>query len=200
MIAYLIGDVADIGNDHVVLEVNHIGFNVKIPGSVLPFLPGIGEKVKIFTYTYVREDAFQLYGFPTQDDLDMFKLLITVNGIGPKGALGILSVLNADEVRRAVIDQDAKTIAKAPGIGSKTAQRLLLDLKDKIKIEELSFMKDSITVNGDEGLHSERDEAIEALTALGYSLSEASATIRKIPPLENENAEILLKEALKRMY
>ena len=130
MFAYLVGKIADISEDNLVLEVNHIGFNIKIPSSLHSSLPGIGEEIKIHTYTCVREDSFQLYGFLTRDDLDMFRLLITVNGIGPKGGLAVLSVLSADDIRMAVLSQDAKTIAKAPGIGAKTAQRVILDLKD----------------------------------------------------------------------
>lgn len=87
MFAYLVGKIADISEDNLVLEVNHIGFNIKIPSSLHSSLPGIGEEIKIHTYTCVREDSFQLYGFLTRDDLDMFRLLITVNGIGPKGDL-----------------------------------------------------------------------------------------------------------------
>ncbi len=143
MIAYLKGKITDIAEENVVLEVNDIGYNVKITGRTLGMLPAAGEEVKIYTYTYVREDAIHLYGFLTRDDLKMFKLLITVNGIGPKGALAVLSVMDADELRFAIISGDAKAIAKAPGIGGKTAERAILDLKDKVSIEDSFVNKES---------------------------------------------------------
>ena len=136
MFAYLIGRVAGVTEDNLVLEVGQIGFNVKIPASLPSLLPPVGGEVKIYTYTCVREDAFQLYGFLSQDELDMFRLLITVSGIGPKGGLAILSAMSADDVRLAVLTQDAKAIARAPGVGPKTAQRLILELKDKISMED----------------------------------------------------------------
>lgn len=170
MFAYLIGRIADISEDNLVLEVNNIGFNVKIPSGIHGLLPGLGEEVKIHTYTCVREDSFQLYGFLTKDDLDMFRLLITVNGIGPKGGLAVLSVLSADDIRMAVLSQDAKTIARAPGIGAKTAQRVILDLKDKVSLEDTFVAKESAAYTESlSGLTESRNEAVEALTALGYS-------------------------------
>ena len=137
MYAYIKGEIVDIAEDNVVLECNNIGYNIKVPFSVIQSLPGIGEDVKIYTYTCVREDAFILYGFLTKDDLWIFKKLITVNGIGPKGALGILSAMSADDLRFAIIAGDSKAIAKAPGIGAKSAERIILDLKDKIDLEPM---------------------------------------------------------------
>ena len=162
MFAYLIGRIADISEDNLVLEVNNIGFNVKIPSGIHGLLPGLGEEVKIHTYTCVREDSFQLYGFLTKDDLDMFRLLITVNGIGPKGGLAVLSVLSADDIRMAVLSQDAKTIARAPGIGAKTAQKVILDLKDKVSLEDTFVAKESAAYTESlSGLTESRNEAVE---------------------------------------
>lgn len=200
MFAYLIGKVADISDDNLILEVGHIGFNIKVPASVISVLPGIGQEVKIYTYTCVREDAFLLYGFLKKDDLDIFRKLITVNGIGPKGGLGILSVLSADELRLAVLSQDAKAIAKAPGVGMKTAQKVILELKDKVSLEETFVSSESVSYAADTGSSSVRSEAVEALTALGYSVSEALRAVGKVENAEEMDVETLLKAALKNMF
>ena len=198
MFAYLIGRIADISEDNLVLEVNNIGFNVKIPSGIHGLLPGLGEEVKIHIYTCVREDSFQLYGFLTKDDLDMFRLLITVNGIGPKGGLAVLSVLSADDIRMAVLSQDAKTIARAPGIGAKTAQRVILDLKDKVSLEDTFVAKESAAYTESlSGLTESRNEAVEALTALGYSATEALRAVKKVENAESMDVGELLKAALK---
>ena len=134
MIAYLKGIIAEVTPTRLVLEVNHIGYEIFISAREASELPGRGEEVKIYTYFNVREDAMQLFGFQSEDDLEMYKLLLNVNGVGPKAALGILSVLTADDVRFAVLSDDAKAIAKAPGIGMKTAKKLILELKDKLTL------------------------------------------------------------------
>ena len=116
MYSYIKGELSEIvAENHIVVENGEIGYNIYIPGQVLSLLPGVGEEVKIYTYLCVREDAFILYGFLTRDDLNVFKLLIGVSGIGPKGALAILSVMSTDDLRFAVLSDDAKAIAKAPG-------------------------------------------------------------------------------------
>ena len=132
MYAYLKGTVEEITEDNLVLEAGQIGYNIKVSARTLHSIGAIGSYVKIYTYTLVREDSFSLYGFMTRDDLDIFKKLITVNGIGPKGGLAILSVMSADELRFAIVSGDARAIAKAPGVGAKTAERVILDLRDKI--------------------------------------------------------------------
>lgn len=204
MIAYLKGKIADIAEENVVLEVNHIGYNIKITGRTLGMLPAVGEEIKIYTYTYVREDAIHLYGFLTRDDLTMFKLLITVNGIGPKGALAVLSVMDADELRFAIISGDAKAIAKAPGIGGKTAERAILDLKDKVSIEDSFMNKESESYQaGTENAGTAGTvvkEAAEALTALGYSASDALRAVKKVENAEELSVEEVLKLALKKLF
>ena len=200
MIAYLIGKVADITEDNLVVEVGHIGYNVRVPGSVVALLPPIGEEVKIYTYTSVREDAIQLFGFLTKDDLDMYRQLITVSGIGPKGGLSVLAAMSADELRMAVIAQDAKAIAKAPGIGNKTAQRIILELKDKISLEDTFVSRESISASAaGSGISQARTEAVEALTALGYAASDA---LRAVKAVERDDMDVeeLLKAALKKMF
>ena len=136
MYSYIRGPLAEVEMDHIVLDVYGVGYNIYIPTNCMEYLPGIGEECKIHTYLYVREDAMMLYGFLTKDDLDLFKQLISVSGIGPKGALGILSALSADDLRFAILAGDSKAIAKAPGIGAKTAQRVILELKDKMSLED----------------------------------------------------------------
>lgn len=197
MYAYIKGEIVDISEDNVVLECNNIGYNIKVPFSVVQRLPGIGEDVKIYTYTCVREDAFILYGFLSKDDLWIFKKLITVNGIGPKGALGILSAMSADDLRFAIIAGDAKAIAKAPGIGAKSAERIILDLKDKIDLEPMLTPQEPVSSSGQLLNSDAKNEAIEAMTALGYSASEAVKAVKQLTITEDMDSGVILKEALK---
>lgn len=201
MIGYLKGELAEIKESYVVLEVNNIGYEVYLPSSSIMGLPSLGSTIKLFTYMHVREDAIGLFGFLTKDDLEMFKLLITVNGIGPKGAVGILSGITADEIRFAVLAEDVKTISKAPGIGAKTAGKLILELKDKIKLA--SAFEQKLLNEADNkqmsGVLAMKEEAIQALTVLGYSGSEAMKMINQVEITETMSAEDILKMCLKRM-
>lgn len=198
MYAYVKGILAEIEPDHIVVEVNGIGYNVYIPTNCLDYLPSVGEECKIYTYLYLREDAMMLYGFLTKDDLELFKKLITVSGIGPKGAVGVLSVLSADDLRFAILSGDAKAIAKAPGIGVKTAQRVILELKDKISLEDAFEKKiehtNALTKNTN---HQIRNDAVLALTALGYSSAESLKVVSKVEITEDMDVEAVLKAALK---
>jgi len=204
MIAYLKGEIVYVTEDNLVLDVNQVGYNVKISSSVANALPGVGNIVKIYTYTLVKEDAFQLYGFLTKDDLEIFKKVITVNGIGPKGALAILSIMSADDLRFAIIAGDAKAISKAPGIGAKTAERLILDLRDKVSVDEafdLAFQNSNKTdVSGNDLTGHIKNDAVEALVALGYSASDALQAVKKVDISEDMDTEQLLKQALKQMF
>ncbi len=199
MYAYLKGKVAEVSGDNLVMEVGNIGYNIRIPGSVVPLLPPAGQEVKVYTYTSVREDALQLFGFLSRDDLEMYKMLISVSGIGPKGGLAVLSAMRADEVRMAVVSQDAKAIAKAPGIGNKTAQRIILELKDRVSLPDVfpSQAQESGAVQTT-GLGQAREEAVEALTALGYSSTDALRAVKAVGG-EGMDVESLLKAALKKM-
>mgnify|MGYP004586495865 FL=1 len=203
MIAYLKGIIAEVTPTRLVLEVNHIGYEIFISTREASELPGRGEEVKIYTYFNVREDAMQLFGFQSEDDLEMYKLLLNVNGVGPKAALGILSVLTADDVRFAVLSDDAKAIAKAPGIGMKTAKKLILELKDKFTLEEAFEKKLENGASGAEpGAVVESDaktEAIQALTALGYANSDALRAVRRAEITEDMDTETILKLALKQL-
>ena len=203
MIAYVHGIVEDIAEDNVVLDVNGMGINVNISADTASRLPGIGEPAKIYTYTCVREDTFQLYGFLTRCDLDIFKKLITVNGIGPKGGLAILSVMNAEDLRFAIMQGDAKAIAKAPGIGPKTAQRVILDVKGKIELDDSRIQRESTQTAGGNPLIADtpqKQEAVEALVSLGYGQAESIKAVNQIENLENLDSGAILKAALKKMF
>lgn len=203
MIAYVKGIVEDITEDNAVIDVNGIGYNVKISADTASRLPGIGEPVKLYTYTCVREDAFQLYGFLSRGDLEIFKKLITVNGIGPKGGLAILSVMDADDLRYAIMSGDAKAISKAPGIGAKTAQRVILDLKDKISIDDALINREIAVTAANAGLQGDtpqKREAIEALVSLGYGQTESARAVNAIEGIEDMDSGAVLKAALKKMF
>lgn len=200
MIAFVRGNLDTVAADHIVVENRGIGYEILVPGSVVQAMPQVGNEVKIYTYMYVREDVLQLYGFLTKDQMDMFKLLITVNGIGPKGALGILTVMDVDTLRLAILSNDAKSIAKSPGIGAKTASKLILELKDKCHIEDIL---DSGNAEAQPMMNTAdneaRNDAIQALVALGYSSTEATAAIRKVDITEDMSVEDILKQSLKNL-
>lgn len=202
MYSYIKGELVEVTEEAVVVENHGIGYNIRIPQSLLDSLLGIGQEVKIYTYTYVREDAMLLYGFLTRDDLNVFKLLLGVNGVGPKGALAILSVMTPDDLRFAVLADDDKTIAKAPGIGKKTAQKLIIELKDKLSLEDAFALK-SRNMAGDGGVSSEiqtaKQEAVQALVALGYSSGEAMKAVNTVDLTGEPTVEEILKAALKQM-
>ncbi len=204
MIAYVNGILEYIEEGLCVVDVNGIGMNVFISGSTMDRMPGIGEAVKLYTYTNVKEDAFTLFGFLSRDELSLFKMLITVSGIGPKGGLSILSVMTPDDLRFAIMAGDAGSISKAPGIGKKTAERITLELRDKIKATEDDMLRGSAVTMDDLGVESSssRDEAVAALVALGYNSANAMKAVRKVLK-ENEgvaeDTEKLLKLALKEM-
>ncbi|NBJ91502.1 Holliday junction branch migration protein RuvA [Parablautia muri] len=201
MIAFVKGKITDLTEENVVVDTGNFGVNVRISTGTAASLPGIGGDIKLYTYTCVREDMFILYGFLTRDDLEVFKKLITVNGIGPKGGLAILSVMNADALRFAVLSGDAAAIAKAPGVGKKTAERVILDLKDKISLEDTTIHKEMVqTQTNLSGDSHARNEAVEALTALGYSPADALKAVKAVPDHEDMDVETILKLALKNMF
>lgn len=201
MIAYLYGIIDSVTETRLVLDVNQVGYQIFISTRDAAEMPGRGETVKIYTYLNVKEDAMQLYGFLSEDDLEMYKLLLNVNGIGPKAALGILSVLTADDLRFAVLSDDVKAISRAPGVGGKTAQKLILELKDKLKLEDAFEKKLASTARlGAEAVSNDaKSEAVQALTALGYSNSDALRAVRKANVTEDMDTETILKLALKNL-
>ena len=198
MIGFLKGTIEAVYAEHIQIDVNGIGFNVNMPLSQIEGLDGMGSYVKIYTYMAVREDAMQLYGFTAADSLELFKQLIQVNGIGPKGALALLSSMSTDDLRFAIMSGDTKTISKTPGIGAKTAQRLIIDLKDKVSVRD---MLDNYSVNkisgSSEELNSARAEAVEALTALGYSPTDATKAVRQSGADDDADTETIIKLAFK---
>lgn len=202
MIAYVKGIIEDIAEDNVVVDVNGIGYNVRISADTASRLPGVGELVRLYTYTYVKEDAFLLYGFLSRNELAMFKLCITVSGIGPKGGLAILSVMDVDSLRFAIMSGDTKAISKAPGIGARTAQRLILELKDKITIDDALINKEiAVTAAGRISADSaQKQEAVEALVSLGYGQTESLKAVNAIEGIENMDSGAVLKAALKKMF
>ena len=169
MISYIKGTVEFKSADFAVVECGGIGYKVNMPLSQLNIMPGMGSEVKVFTYMYIREDILDLYGFMTEEALHTFELLISVNGVGPKAANAILSAMEPDSLAAAISGGDFKSISKAQGIGPKTAQRIVLELKDKIGKAPVG-MSDVITPAKES---NSVNEAISALVALGYSYNES---------------------------
>ncbi len=197
MITYLRGEVVSVTEKRLVLDVNHVGFQVSISMRDAASMPPVGDEVLIYTYMSVREDAISLFGFLSEDDLEIYKLLITVSGIGPKGGLGILSVMSADDLRMAVLSDDSKTIAKAPGIGPKTAKKLILELKDKISAQEmLDHLQSKAADSASGAFEAAKEEAVQIMVALGFSRSEAIRAVRSAKLDENMDADQILTAAL----
>ncbi len=199
MISFVQGTLAAKEGDLIVVQAGAVGLNIHVPLTVTEQLPKTGEEVMIHTYLKVAEDSLTLYGFLSVRDREMFCRLINVNGIGPKGALAVLSTLTPDDLRMAVLTGDAKAITRAPGVGLKTAQRILLDLKDKISFEDLETFEDQGAAQpaGRAAAAGAASEAVEALVQLGYSLSEAGRAVRAVEGAEQMDSEQILKAALK---
>lgn len=199
MIAFVQGVIEDITEDNVVLAVGGMGINVKISASTAARLPGAGAEVRLYTYTLVREDAFLLYGFLSKNDLDIFKQCITVNGIGPKGALSILSVMDADSLRFAIMTKNVKAISQAPGIGARTAERLILELKDKLHVDDVLIGKEVAATAQNLAIGPQKQEAVAALVALGYGQAESIKAVNAISGIEDMDSGAVLKAALKHL-
>ncbi|MCI8560111.1 MAG: Holliday junction branch migration protein RuvA [Dorea sp.] len=200
MIQFIRGKLVSVEEDRVIVDVNGVGYGIFMSVQAMSLLPQAGSEVKIHTYLNVKEEAMQLFGFLTRDDLMIFRLLIGVNGIGPKGGQAILSVLPPDDLRFAVLAGDVKAISAAPGIGKKTAEKLILELRDKLKIEDvLDHQVSEAAVSGKAaaGADNVQSEAVQALVALGYGSTEALRAIKQIPIEEGTDVEGVLKAALK---
>lgn len=200
MIAYIKGTLERRTESYIIIETGGIGYQIFVSPATLAKLPQTGERVKVFTYFSVKEDGVSLYGFASAEEQEMFHKLLTVSGVGPKGALGFLSQLTPQEIILAIISEDVKTLSKAPGVGRKTAQRVILELKDKFKTEEALAMGGEemegiveVSISGDA-----KFEAIDAMTALGYSRSEAAKAVNAVVA-EGMSTEDILKAALKKM-
>lgn len=202
MIGYIKGTVAELSADRLILENGGIGYEIFVPASVLDAGIRQGQELKVYTYLHVREDALQLFGFQSRDELQTYRLLLGVSGIGPKAAIGILSAMSVDTLRFAVLSDDAAAIAKTPGIGKKTAQKLILELKDKFSLEE-AFEKKLAANQQDAAEPVSEDaasEAVQALVALGYSGTEALQAVRKVEGAADMDTEAVLKAALKNLF
>ncbi|HIX77348.1 MAG TPA: Holliday junction branch migration protein RuvA [Candidatus Fusicatenibacter merdavium] len=202
MIGYIKGTIAEITPDRLVLENGGIGYEIFVPSSILDSGARQGQELKVYTYLHVREDALQLFGFRSRDELQVYRLLLGISGIGPKAAIGILSAMSVDTLRFAVLSDDAAAIAKAPGIGKKTAQKLILELKDKFSLEEafekkLAANQQSAAEQINEDAAS---EAVQALVALGYSGTEALQAVKKVEGAADMDTEAVLKAALKFLF
>lgn len=193
----------------IVATASGLGYELFVPVTDIENMPANGSKIMLHTYLQVKEDGVALFGFLEEEALQIFKLLITVNGIGPKGAIGILSGISLDDLRFAVLAEDSKTISKIPGIGPKTAAKLVLELKDKFKLEDAIEAK---LIHGEQaagrgGKASSdaakaaalRDEAVQALVALGYSMTGATKVLREVEITDTTTVEELLKYGLKNL-
>lgn len=186
MIAYLDGEIVERGPGRVVVSVGGVGYDVAVPASTAADLPGIGKRARLFTRLHVRDDAMLLFGFSSQDERSLFDLLVTVTGVGPKVALSFLSVLSPDALRRAVVSGDVAALTLVPGVGRKLAQRVLVELRDRV---------------GGDAVPSEGplSDVREALLALGLTPQEASDAMAPLSANGDASIEDLLREALQQV-
>ena len=203
MIGYIKGTIEGIMQDSILLENNGIGYRILTSGMVLERIGSMHQETMLFTYLHVREDEMTLFGFPTTEELDTFKLLLSVNGIGPKAALAILSVLTVKDLSLAVMAGDVKAITKANGIGAKGANRVIMELKDKLSFDDLFGTDDGYDDASEIGVvqnSNNVEDTVLALVSLGYSEFDAIKTIKQIPDADRMESEELLKAALKKMF
>ena len=196
MFYYIKGTAAHKGESYAVIDTGGVGYKIYTSQNSLNKI-SLGEEATMYTHLYLREGIMDIYGFTTNDELGMFLSLISVNGVGPKAALSLLSVTSTDKFILAVLTDDVKTLTKAPGIGAKTAQRIIVELKDKMS--KMSSIPESISISesGDTGELSVRNEAVQALCALGYSLEEAKKAVYSLD--DGLEIEDMIKMALKNM-
>ena len=201
MISYIKGSLEIIGDGFIVVECGGIGYRMMISGKFMEKLPDIHSDIKVYTYMAVREDDISLFGFYSTEEMEVFKILLGVSGVGPKVALSLLSALTVNELRLAVISDDVKSISKANGIGAKGASRIILELKDKLKMEDMldAAYEENVSTAGSVTMDI-RNDVITALTALGYTGMEAAKAVNKVKDASDMDEETLLKEALKLLY
>ena len=199
MIAYIAGALVSAGENYIVIDNHGMGYRIFVSGKFLEHIPAYGTQIKIYTHMYIREDELTLYGFHSEEELSVFRILIGISGVGPKVAMAILTALTIQELQLAVISEDTKTISKANGVGAKGASRIILELKDKLKMEDMmdAAYEQSI-VQDTQDLNAARD-AILALVNLGYSNSEAALAVKKIGDTSQMDIESILKAALKKL-
>lgn len=199
MIAYISGALVSAGENYIVIDNHGMGYRIFVSGKFLEHIPAYGTQIKIYTHMYIREDELTLYGFYSEEELSVFRILIGISGVGPKVAMAILTALTIQELQLAVISEDVKTISKANGVGAKGASRIILELKDKLKMEDMmdAAYEQSI-VQDTQDVNAARD-AILALVNLGYSNSEAALAVKKIGDTSQMDIEAILKAALKKL-
>lgn len=197
MFAYIKGTLEDKSNGSIIVEAGGIGYRIFTALSTINSVGQIGSHIKIYTHYYVREDLVALYGFHSMEELGMFEMLITVSGVGPKAAISLISTLSPSKFALAVVSQDTKSLTKAQGIGAKMAQRIILELKDKITKEQLTANTLGCNItDGENGSDCAATEAVSALMVLGYSSFEASNAVNKVYS-EGMGVEEIIKNALK---
>ncbi len=199
MIYYVKGILTEYTEEGVVLEAGGVGYQILLPPSLMAELPAPGEEVKLYTYYQVGEDSQKLYGFKDRDSRSLFLQIIKVSGIGPKLAVSVLGTLGVDELRLAVIAGDVKAISQAPGMGKKTAEKLILELKDKIDAASLISPGDAKAGSAPVIVSDAFSEAVAALQALGYSSSEALKTVRSLEAEEDWTVDDILQAAFRKL-
>jgi Holliday junction DNA helicase RuvA len=194
MYEYIKGTYVGINKDYIIVENNGIGYKIFTSGATMSSMPKCGEEVMLYLEQIVREDFLGLYGFDSKDELEIFKLLLTVSGVGPKAALSLLSISRVNNLKYAIMIGDEKHICRGVGIGKKTAARIILELKDKLKPDELLDGTQELAEEDTENI-AVLSEALSALLALGYSEKEAEAVLKKID--KNDSVENIIKNSLK---
>lgn len=197
MYEYIRGQFQGISKDYVVIELNNIGYRIFTSGNTMSNMPKVGDEVLLYLDQIVREDFIGLYGFTTREELEMFKLLLSINGVGAKAALSLLSISTVNNLKYAIMMGDEKHITRAPGIGKKTAQRIILELKDKLKPDELTSEEGQLIegINDNSDYSFNINETLSALMALGYTEKEAQKALEKVD--KTLSIENMIKESLK---
>ena len=194
MYEYIKGKYVGINKDYIIVENNGIGYKIFTSGATMSSMPKSGDEVMLYLEQIVREDFLGLYGFETKEELEMFKLLLTVGGVGPKAALSLLSISRVNNLKYAILTNDEKHICRGVGVGKKTAARIILELSDKLKPDELLDNTQNFD-NGDNENIMVLSEALSALLALGYSEKEADVALKKAD--KDDSVENIIKNALK---
>lgn len=199
MISFISGKLKEILQDSIVVETNGVGFGIFFPASNFKNLPAIDDDIKVFTYTNVKEDELSLYGFLTREDREMFLKLLTVNGVGPKGALNIISTLGFSTLMKAIASEDSKLISSVQGIGAKTASKICIELADKVRKMNFDGKIDIIKQNNTENqkINALKDEVVEAMVKLGFKESRAREILSTLNISGDESTSEILKLALK---
>lgn len=197
MYEYIRGQFQGISKDYVVIELNNIGYRIFTSGNTMSNMPKVEDEVLLYLEQIVREDFIGLYGFTTREELEMFKLLLSINGVGAKAALSLLSISTVNNLKYAIMMGDEKHITRAPGIGRKTAQRIILELKDKLKPDELTSEEEQLIegINDNSDYSFNINETLSALMALGYTEKEAQKALEKVD--KTLSIENMIKESLK---